>query len=106
MQTALVLALVLSVACIQFLPGDAAPQAQGTGYLDFCEVNEQEKVKFLNCLQDKIPKLRELLQESGQRPQDLLTSICTDNDGDNPEELTQDMAQEWSVIEECLSQIA
>uniref|UniRef100_A0A0C9SEP6 Putative secreted protein n=1 Tax=Amblyomma americanum TaxID=6943 RepID=A0A0C9SEP6_AMBAM len=105
MQTALVLALVLSVAYVQFLTGDAAPGAQGTEYEDFCDVSETDKIKFLDCIQTEIPQLRGLLQGSGHTPQSLLESICSSNDGENTEDMTEDVARELPAIEKCLAQI-
>uniref|UniRef100_A0A0C9SD01 Putative secreted protein n=1 Tax=Amblyomma americanum TaxID=6943 RepID=A0A0C9SD01_AMBAM len=106
MQTALVLALVLSVACVQFLPGDAAPGAQGTEYQDFCDVDPSEQMKFFECLKKAIPTLKELLNQNDQNPRSLLDSVCSGNDGENTEEMTEDVAKEFPAIERCLSEIA
>uniref|UniRef100_A0A0C9SD04 Putative secreted protein n=1 Tax=Amblyomma americanum TaxID=6943 RepID=A0A0C9SD04_AMBAM len=106
MQTALVLALVLSVACIQFLPGVAAPQAQDAQYRDFCAVGDSEQMKFLECLKKAIPTLQQLLNESGQTPTSLLATICNDNEGENLDDLTDDMASEIPAIEQCLAEIS
>uniref|UniRef100_A0A0C9SCZ3 Putative secreted protein n=1 Tax=Amblyomma americanum TaxID=6943 RepID=A0A0C9SCZ3_AMBAM len=106
MQMAHVFALFLSVASVQFLPGDAAPQAQDAQYQDFCAVGASEKMKFLECLKKAIPTLQELLNESGQTPQSLLASICNDNEGENLDDLTDDMANELPAIEQCLAEIS
>uniref|UniRef100_A0A0C9RVZ1 Putative secreted protein n=1 Tax=Amblyomma americanum TaxID=6943 RepID=A0A0C9RVZ1_AMBAM len=105
MQMAHVFALFLSVASVQFIPGDAAPQAQDAQYQDFCDVTPAGKMKFLQCIQDNIPALKELLAKSGQSAQELLNSVCSENEGDNPEELTEDVARDWPVIERCLAGI-
>uniref|UniRef100_A0A0C9SCY1 Putative secreted protein n=1 Tax=Amblyomma americanum TaxID=6943 RepID=A0A0C9SCY1_AMBAM len=104
MQTALVLALVLSVVYVQFLTGDAAPGAQDD-YRDFCDVTPDGKMKFLNCVKEKIPALKELLAKSDQSPQEILNSVCSENEGDNAEELTEDVARDWPIIEQCLAGI-
>uniref|UniRef100_A0A023FCI2 Putative secreted protein n=1 Tax=Amblyomma cajennense TaxID=34607 RepID=A0A023FCI2_AMBCJ len=107
MQTALVFALFFSMACFQFLPGNAAPSGQADEEMDFCDASQEDKLAFIACIEARIPQVKEALDaENAPTTDELLNSMCGGNEGENPEESKKELDEVWPKIEECLEVMA